>query len=198
MAMLILSSANNWTPWFTSAFVCGILTIIICSLSYIFGKRKIVLLFRLTFDVISVVYGICVYYATGAGAIWAVILTNSIGIARDIVYMLRDKNKWADKIFWLYFFEILFAASAFLNLKEMPIALLPVVGSLINNVALYLKDVKKTKILLLFGQTFFITYYVLLFEASDMLTILALISSSMFFVSALVGLLCLFKKSKTC
>ena len=159
--MHILDNATTWTPWYTSAFVLGILTVIICSLSYIFGKRKIVLLFRLSFDVISVAYGICVYYATGAGAIWAVILTDCIGIARDIVYMCRDEHKWADKVFWLYFFEVLFAASAFLNLKEMPIALLPVAGSLINNVGLYLKDVKKTKILILFGQTFFIVYYIL-------------------------------------
>lgn len=183
-----------WNPWFIAAFILGILVIVICSLSYVFNNRKVVLFFRLSFDIVSVIYGICVYYATGAGAIWAVVITDCVGIIRDIIYIFRDDHKWADNIFWLILFEALFIGSAFFNLKEMPVALLPVIGSLINNLALYLKNTKTTKILILFGQTFFIVYYILLLSASDMLTILALISSSMFFISALIGLIIIYLK----
>ena len=147
-----------WTPWYTAAFVTGILSIIICIFSYIFPNRKITLILRMGFDAISIINGIFVYYATDVAAIWAVVAVDGIGIIRDIIYLARAKYKWADHWIWLIVFEVIFAASIFFTWAG-PIALLPVIGSVISNTGLYIKDVKKTKIITIIGQVFFITYY---------------------------------------
>lgn len=176
-----------WTPWYIAAFATGIITIIVTIFSFLFPSRKITLLLRFTFDAVSIVNGICVYYATGVTAIWSVVAVDAVGIVRDVIYLFRVKYKWADKLFWLFLFEVIFAASLIIT-WDGPIALLPVIGSLICNVALYLKDVKMTKIVSIVGQIPFILYYALLINDSDLLTALSLVASTTFFISAVIGL----------
>lgn len=184
-----------WEPWYIAAFSTGLICVCLCILSFLFPNRKITLILRFSYDLLAICNGICIYFATQVPAILAITIVDAIGLVRDLVYLLREKYKWADHIFWLIFFEIIFACSIFLSWAG-PISLLPVIGALFNNVGLYLKNLKKTRIYTLFGQTFFIVYNSLLINASDFLTILSLTCSVGFFLSALIGLIMLIVRDK--
>ena len=186
-----------WSPWYIAAFITGIVCVLIGAVSYLFSNRKTTLLFRFSFDALAIINGIFVYQATHVMAIWAVVATDGISLIRDVIFMCRDKYKWADNILWVILFEVIFGCSLIFTWAG-PIAILPVVGSLINNVALYLKKAKVSKIMLLCGQSFFITYYSILIPSSDSLTLISMLASLTFFISALVGLIVILVKEHNC
>ena len=74
--------------------------------------------------------------------------------------------------------------------------LLPAIGSVITNYAFYLKNVKTTKALNIFGQTFYIAYNAILIQSTSALSILQLICSVTFFVSACIGIVMIFNKER--
>ena len=176
-----------WTPWYTAAFVLGLLQIVICVFSYLFNSRKITILLKIAFEVLAIVGGICIFEYSQSNALIAVIVIDALQMIREIIFLFREKYKWADHIAWLYIFEAIFLLSLIFTWAG-PISLLPTVGGAIAGVALYLKNQKTCKILILFAQFCFITYYALLINTTDLLTILQLISSCTFLVSDIVGL----------
>ena len=120
-------------------------------------------------------------------------MVDGIQIARDIIFLCKDKYKWANHIFWLFFFEAILMLSLIFTWAG-PISLLPTFASAIIGVALYLKNQKIAKSITLVGEAFFIAYYALLINVSDLLTILSLLNSCTFTVSAIIGLANIFIK----
>lgn len=192
----------NNNPWFIAALVSGSISVLICLVTFLFNNRKLTLIFRFSFDIVSIFNGICVYLATDNIAIFALVATDAIGLFRDIIYYFREDHKWADHIIWLIIFEVLFALSPILVIAMQQesgfdaMVLLPAIGSVITNYAFYLKNVKTTKALNIFGQTFYIAYNAILIQSTSALSILQLICSVTFFVSACIGIVMIFNKER--
>ena len=66
-------------------------------------------------------------------------MVNLIGCIQGIVFMQRDKHKWANSILWLFFFIAVQLVVAFFIWKS-PFSLFSIVGGLICSVAYFIKD----------------------------------------------------------
>ena len=181
--------------WYIASIVLGSLTIAVSFLCFIVPHRKVNLLFRLIFDALNIVNCICIFYATNTNAILIALVCDSIAIVRDIIFYFRKKGNWVDHIIWLLLFNALYLLSLIWTWSG-PIVLLPAIANVFNTTALFIYKKKLTRIVTLFGQICFITYYCLLLAQSDLLTLLNLIASAMMFVSAIIGLVVLFVREK--
>ena len=179
--------------WYVAAFVLGIVSIVICIALFIVPKRKYALILRFAFDIVTIVNSVCLYMYLQDKVLLALVAAAAVGSVRDVVFLFRDKYKWADSYWWLIGFTIVLTVFSVLGWSSW-LTLLPVLGTIINTYALYIKDYIKMKIITLFGQTFFITYYAVLIPESDVLMILNLVVSSAMFVSAVVGLIIAFRQ----
>ncbi len=184
------------SAWYIISIISGIIAILICSIAYVIPNRKVLIMFRLAFDLVSAFNCLSVYFATSNILIMASLANSGIGVFRDIIFYYRKDKKWANSYWWLVGFEICFFSTIFFTYRG-PLSLLPIIGGMINTFALYLIDSRLIKSTTLVGQIFFIVYYSILISGTDFLTILNLIASSIFFVAALIGLLyLLIKKEK--
>ncbi|MBE6134223.1 MAG: YgjV family protein [Erysipelotrichaceae bacterium] len=179
--------------WYVAALVLSILSIFICIALFAFPKRKYALILRLAFDIVTIVNSLCLYFYLSDKVLLALVASSSVGAIRDVIFLYRDEYKWADSYFWLIFFTIILTVFSIFGWSGW-LTLLPIIGTVINTYALYLKDYKKMKIVTLFGQICFITYYAFLIPEGDILMILNLIVSSAMLVSAIVGLIIQIKK----
>lgn len=179
--------------WYIAALVLSILSIFICIALFAFPKRKVALIFRFAFDVITIINSICLYLYLNDKVLLALVASSAVGALRDVVFLFKEKHKWADSYWWLLFFAVALTVFSVLGWGGW-LTLLPIIGTVINTYALYLKDYKKMKIVTIFGQICFITYYAFLIPEGDILMILNLIVSSAMLVSAIVGLLFQIKK----
>ena len=127
-----------------------------------------------------------IFFATHSYGVFAAIASNSVGAIRDIAFM-KDDNKEHRKYMTIALCALMIFLLRFSY--SSPASYLPIIGTLINTTALSFKDKRHTCALTIFGQLFFISYYVLLLSESDFLTILNTISASMLFISAFIGLL---------
>lgn len=181
---------NN--PFYVIAFILGIIIIGFSLMMFLLPKKNSHLFIKLLFDITYIVQMLFIFFATGSYAVFAGIAANSVGAIRDVVYMKDDDTEhrkyWNIGLCTLMVFLLHFSYSG-------PISYLPTIGTLINTTALSFKDKKKVCALTIFGQFFFISYYVLLLAESDFLTILNIVSALMILVSAIVGLIInIFKK----
>ena len=127
----------------------------------------------------------------GDNVLLALVAAAAVGSIRDVIFLFRESHAWADSYVWLILFTIILVVFSILGWSGW-LTLLPILGTIINNFALYLKDFKKMKIITLFGQVCFITYYALLIPEGDILMILNLSVSSAMFISAIIGLIVYF------
>ena len=179
--------------WYIAAVVLSILSIVICITQFLVSKRNISLIIRFVFDVVKIACYICIYMYLQDKVILAMVASGVVGAVRDVVFLYREKYKWADSIIWLFVFSIALVVFSIFEWGGW-LTLLPIIGTIVNTIALYLKDYKKMKFVILFGQIFFITYHALLIPESDLLMILNLVVSVAYFLSAFIGLIIYFYK----
>lgn len=176
-----------WSPLYIAAFVIGIFIIIDCILIYAFPTRNLTIIFKMVFDALSIINLLLIFFESNVTGVLAGLASVSVGLLRDILFLFKNKFKWANTIF-LPLFIILLTGLSLIWTYSSWLSLLPIVGTMINSVALYLDDVQTCKSLTIGGQIFFITYYSLLIVDSDFLTIINLICSISMFVSCFIGL----------
>lgn len=184
-----------WTPLYIAAFVLGILIVLISILSFLSTKRVIVLLFRLCFDVLSIIQLSLIYYDQGSDSVLIGIFITITELLREIIFIFKNKFKWTKSPIVPIFFVVISWLSLIWTYDTW-ISIIPVIGMSINTGALFMSNVKKTKITILFGQIFFISYYALLIASTNLLTMLNMLSSIAFFVSAFIGLMVMLNKEK--
>ncbi|MBO4682345.1 MAG: YgjV family protein [Bacilli bacterium] len=177
--------------WYIAAVALSILSIVICITQFIMPNRKYSLIIRFTFDIVKIACYVCIYMYLQDKVILAMVASGVVGAVRDVIFLYRDKYKWADSIIWLFAFSAALIVFSILEWSSW-LTLLPIIGTIINTIALYLKDYKKMKMVVLVGQIFFITYHAVLIPESDLIMILNLIVSVAYFMSALIGLIIYF------
>lgn len=185
----------NFDGWYITSLVFGVLAVLVCLLVYAFNNRKLTLIFKMLFDIFSILNLAFAYVSTKEPGLLAGLGVNVVGVTRDIFFLFRKKYKWADHYLWVVFFCTLYACSLFFTYKS-PLSLLPVFGSIINTSALYLINQKHTKIITIFGQVLFITYFAVLIQASELLTILNLSASVVTLISVIIGLISIIIREK--
>ena len=181
---------NN--PLYVIAFILGIFIIIYSFTMFLLPKKNSHLFIKLLFDLNYIVQMLFIYFATGSVGVFAGIASNSVGAVRDVAFIKSERKE--TRTYWTIGLCALMIALLHFSYTS-PISYLPIFGTLINTTALSFKDKRKTCALTIIGQIFFISYYVLLLAESDFLTILNIISASMLFVSALIGLISPFIKA---
>ena len=179
--------------WYIAAVVLSILSIVICITQFLVSKRNISLAIRFIFDVVKIGCYVCIYMYLQDKVILAMVASGVVGAVRDVVFLYREKYKWADSIIWLFVFSIALVVFSIFEWGGW-LTLLPIIGTIVNTIALYLKDYKKMKMVILFGQIFFITYHAVLIPESDLLMILNLVVSVAYFMSAFIGLIIYFRR----
>lgn len=173
--------------WYVAALALGILSIVICLVLFLVPSRKYALIIRMSFDVVTIINSICIYMYVRDPVLFAIIASSAVGTARDIIFLFREKYKWADSYLWLIFFTVALTVFSVIGWSGW-LTLLPVLGTIINTYALYIKDYRNMKLITLVGQACFITYYAVLIPENDILMALNLTVSSAMAVSAIVGL----------
>lgn len=104
-------------------------------------KRNAIVLFAILGSLCWVTYFILNGDFTSA-------LVNVIGAIQGLVFMQRSKHKWADSVFWLYFFLAVQVAIAFFIWKS-PFSLFSIVAGLIGTIAYFVIDEKLYRYLFL-------------------------------------------------
>lgn len=182
---------NN--PYFVIAFLLGILIIFFSSVMFLLPKAKSHLFIKLLFDITYIAQMICIFMFSNSYVIFAGIASNAVGAVRDIAFMKTENDEyrfyWTIGLTMMMIFLMHFTYSNFYSY-------LPAIGTLINTVALSFKNKRNACLLTIFGQLFFISYYVALLQDSDLLTLLNVIAALMLLVSAAAGFILSFKKSK--
>lgn len=171
-------------PFYVIAFILGFVIIIFSLIMFLLPKKNSHLFIKLLFDITYIVQMLFIFFATNSYAVFAGIASNTVGMIRDIAFMKNDDKEYRKysnfALCALMIFLLHFSYSG-------PISYLPIIGTLINTTALSFKDKRNVCFLTMFGQLFFISYYVLLLRESDFLTILNIVSATMLLVSAIVG-----------
>ena len=173
-------------PFYLIAFILGIIIILYSLMMFLLPKKNSHLFIKLLFDITYIAQMLFIFFATKSYGVFAGIASNSVGVIRDIAFIKNEKKDY--RFYWTLALCVLMVALLHFS-YDSPISYLPIFGTLINTTALSFKDKKKTCALTVIGQIFFISYYVLLLKESDFLTILNIISASMLFVSAVLGLI---------
>lgn len=123
---------------------------------YVSTRRSRVLAIKLTSDILGAVNMLCTGFRA-AGA-----YTNSVAIAREIVFYQRTRHKWADRKIWLFLFLGLMAAAPVFDFAMRGsfvwLSLLPAAGSLIAAVGLFGRNMLTSKILIIASQIPYLAY----------------------------------------
>lgn len=181
--------------FYVFAYITGSIIVALSLLNFIFPARKTTLIIKLAFDIVTVINGVFILLATENTLIIASIGTSVVGIARDIIYSLREKHKAFDCWAWPIGFATLFGLSLIFTYRGWQ-SILPVVGSVVSAITLYFYNQKVTKSGAIFCASMYIAYNALLLVSSDVLTVFALASYIASFIGATIGLFIIcFKKS---
>ena len=182
---------NN--PLYVIAFILGFIIIGLSLTMFLLPKKNSHLFIKLLFDITYIAQMIFIFFATHSYGVFAGIAANTVGALRDTAFIKNEKKEY--RMFWTMGLCALMIALLRFSYSS-PISYLPVFGTLINTTALSFKNKKNTCALTIVGQIFFISYYILLLAESDFLTILNIVSASMLFISALIGLILGLRKIK--
>lgn len=179
---------------FIIAFLLGIIIIILSLLTFIIPKAKSHLFIKLLFDLTYIAQMTLIFFYSNSYVVLVGIMSNIVGAIRDVAYM---KNESKDARFYWTIALTMLMITLLQFTYSTPVSYLPIVGTLINTVALSLKNKRFVCLLTIFGQIAFISYYLLLIKDSDLLTILNAIAALTLFISAIIGFIYSFKKEKT-
>lgn len=124
--------------WIAQIF--GILAMVALFSVYQQEERKKLLRSKLMADVCWVIHYLCL------GAVGGLI-PNFVGIFRELVFINRDKKKWASANFWPVLFIAINWGLAFAGTKDL-LDYMPVCASTFVTISLWLRKPKLTKIIL--------------------------------------------------
>ena len=133
-----------------AAQIFGLGAMVSLFLIYQQKSRKKLIFCKLCADVFWSLHYLCLGAYGG-------IVPNSVGILREIVFMQRDKKKWADKVYIPIFFILLNWSIGALTFKQ-PINIIPIVASTFVTVSLWLRRPKLTKIISIPVSVAFLIY----------------------------------------
>lgn len=88
---------------------------------------------------------------------WTAVGMNIVGIVRSIVFLLSEKRKWANWRYWPVVFIVLFLAAG-LMARESWLGALPVLAMVVETTGLWLKNLKKLRMISLFPHPFWVVY----------------------------------------
>ncbi len=130
--------------------ILGVIVIIYSGFIYTSKKRDRILIMKLIADVMCTVQNLLCGAYTGAALL-------AIAVARDIVFLYKDKYKWANNFLWLVLFSVGMCVSPIVTWAGWT-SLLPVLGSLILSIGLYSSNSKSTRLLGVIGQVLWTIY----------------------------------------
>lgn len=142
--------------------VLGILLALLSVFIYSQKTRGRILITKLTFDALNVVQQSMIGGYTGA-------VVNGIAILREFVFYHKETKKWAKSRVWLVVFLLLMCSSPIISWQGW-VSLLPAIGSSLILIGFYLTDVRRMRILGIFGQTFWLIYGCIIFNLGSILS----------------------------
>ena len=175
-----------WTTELIANLI-GIAAIIVSFFLFISTKRERILAVKFVTDILWAVNFFMLGGYTGG-------ILNVIGMGREIVFINRDKKKWASSPWWLVFFIFVSLISPSVELikagKITVIPLLPAIGSVAAVVLFYSR---KPIVMKWMAPVVYILWAIYDFAAKDYA---ALISEIITLVSAIIGLVREYKLRK--
>jgi len=177
------------------AYITGGIIIALSLINFAFPSRKISLLIKMSLDFTTVLNLVFILLATKNNLVIAGLVTNVIGVIRDITFYNRNKCKVLNNIAWPIAFSTIFACSLIFTYKS-PISVLPVIGSVFSTMTLFANNQKITKIGALIAQSLYLSYYAILIPSSDVLTVFSLVSAVTGLTGTIVGLVVIFVKER--
>ncbi len=141
-------------------------------------KQDNIIRLKLLSDLLWVINFLCLGSITGA-------LLNVVGVARETIFYLKDKNKFASYPFWLPVFILATLISPAIECvnagRFIAITIIPTIGSVATVLSLYQKNPQTTRNIAFFAQTLWLIYCVAL------MNIPAAFANGFSLVSALIG-----------
>jgi len=185
-----------WDPWYIVAFISGIINIFVCIMCYVSHKRKQILILRLLFDLIATFNGVCILIYSKSILVLPMVITDGLGVIREIIFMLLGDKKNKNPFAWFLLFEVLYSSSIFFIPSTNILSLLPIFANMLTTYALYEKNVKNTEIITIMAEILYITYNFSLATATDALSLINSICSVSMLIAAIIGLALYNKKAK--
>lgn len=148
---------------------------------YSYSDRKKVLVAKIIADSIWAVHFLLIGAATGA-------VLNVVCVVRDIIFYNRGIKKWASSFCWIVIFIVLNNVSGFMSYQGA-VSLLPMVGSSLAVVGLWLSDAHKMRIISFFAIGLWFVY------AGITRSVPSFIYNGFALASIIIGLVCDFRKT---
>lgn len=117
--------------------IIGFIAMFLCVMSYQAKSAHAIRLIQIVMSFFWVIHFILLGKYTGA-------VINGVGLVRTIIFFFRGK-KWADNIFWLYFFIAAFIVTGIITWESW-LSLLCVVAMIFGTLSLYMTDPKLVRI----------------------------------------------------
>ena len=121
-----------------AAQIVGAFGILFSLLSFQFAKRKYILLSQMTASLLFSLQLFMVGAITGG-------CLDMISFARSLIF-LNNQKKWASSRLWVVGFIVVMIATGILT-WENPWSILPIIGSVLSTVALWMKDGKHIRMI---------------------------------------------------
>ncbi len=103
-------------------------------------------------------------------------LMNLIGVFRNLVFERKNKSKWAESIYWLYFF-ICISLLCLLYFWQGFISLLPVVGLIFGTIGVWKNNPKEVRFFMFLTVFAWLAYSILVHSFSGVVTQIVIGSS---------------------
>jgi hypothetical protein len=134
---------------FYIAQAVGFIGMVLAFISFQKGNREGIILFQIMASFVFTLHFTLLGAYTGA-------ILNIFGVLRNIVFLHREKS-WANKKAWLYIFLLLFIISGLITYKNV-YSLFPILGMCIASVALWMRNSKHTRFIVIFSSPCWLVY----------------------------------------
>jgi hypothetical protein len=142
------------TPLHIAGSILAILGACLSITMHIFTIRKKILFTKLARDLVGIAQYACMFAWTGMAL-------TIVGAFREIIFILKEKYKFAQHIAWLFVFFFLSAVVAPLLSWQGYISIIPSVGSVLLILGLYSKKTHVIKLFYLGGTILWFIYDVI-------------------------------------
>lgn len=154
----------------------GVIAIILLAASFQMKSRKLLLLVFIFSQLCWAIYFILQGdLSSGVLCLFSIIMS--------LVFMQREKHKWANSIFWLFFFAAVMLACSILTFKNDWRNIFPLMGNLLTAISFYMLNQKVLRIINI-G-----TYLCWMGNSISKFYIVALISDTATLLSVIISLL---------
>ena len=177
----ILSPLGIWYTIITN-FI-GVIAIILLALSFQMKSRK-----KLLFVFIFSQLCWALYFSLQGDLSSGVMCT--LSIVMSLIFMQREKHKWANSILWLFFFIALMLTCSILTFKNDWRNLFPLFGNLLTTISFFMLNEEVLRVINIE------TYLCWMGNSISKFYIVALISDTLTFISVIVSIIRFNKKQK--